>query len=45
MPKQEKKHSGGKVGEAGKTLATENETKKNKSEAAKILNDHKKKKH
>ena len=38
------KHSGGKVGKAGKTLAT-SKSKKEKSKAAKILNKHKEKMH
>ena len=40
-----KKHSGGKVGKAGKTLSDPKSTKKEKSEAAKTLNKHKEKMH
>ena len=35
------KHSGGKVGQAGSTLAKKNSSKKAKSNAGKILNEHK----
>lgn len=38
------KHSGGKVGKAGKTLAT-SKSKAAKSKAAKTLNKHKQDKH
>ncbi len=38
------KHSGGKVGKAGKTLST-SKSSKSKSKAAKTLADHKNKKH
>ncbi|WOO86503.1 hypothetical protein RZE82_05165 [Mollicutes bacterium LVI A0039] len=38
------KHSGGKLGKAGKTLATSN-NKTKKSEAAKVLKKHQDKKH
>jgi len=39
------KHSGGKVGKAGKTLSNKKSSKKAKSEAGKILADHKNKEH
>lgn len=39
------RHSGGKVGNAGKTLSNPKATKKDKSKAAKTLNNHKKKMH
>ena len=38
-------HSGGKVGKAGKTLATKSSSKSIKSKAGKTLADHKAKKH
>lgn len=38
-------HSGGKVGKAGKILDSKNSSKSAKSKAAKILTDHKAKKH
>ena len=38
-------HHGGKVGRAGKILSSKNTSKKSKSNAAKILIDHKNKKH
>lgn len=38
-------HSGGKVGKAGKTLATKSSSKPAKSKAGKTLADHKTKKH
>lgn len=38
-------HSGGKVGKAGKILASKNSSKSAKSKAAKILANHKAKKH
>ena len=38
-------HSGGKVGKAGKTLATKSSSKSAKSKAGKTLADHKAKKH
>jgi hypothetical protein len=38
------KHSGGKLGKAGKTLSTSKSTKQ-KSQAAKTLNKHKNKMH
>lgn len=39
------KHSGGKVGKAGKNLSSKTTSEATKSKAAKILNDHKKAKH
>ena len=39
------KHSGGKVGKAGKVLSSNKTTSKEKSKASKILNDHKNKMH
>lgn len=39
------KHSGGKVGKAGKTLADPKSSSKAKSEAGKTLNNHKQKAH
>ena len=36
------KHSGGKVGKAGKVLSSSKSTKREKSKAVKVLNDHKK---
>ncbi|WP_301554876.1 hypothetical protein [Enterococcus innesii] len=39
------KHSGGKVGKAGKTLASKSTTKSAKSKAGKILKNHQEKKH
>lgn len=39
------KHSGGKIGKAGKDLASNKTTAKEKSKASKILNDHKNKMH
>lgn len=39
------KHSGGKVGAAGKTLASKGSTKKQKSKAGKVLAEHKQNKH
>ena len=38
-------HHGGKVGNAGKTLASKKSSKKSKSKAGTILADHKAKKH
>ena len=38
-------HHGGKVGKAGKTLATKNTSKTAKSQAGKILANHKAQKH
>lgn len=38
-------HSGGKIGKAGKTLASKNSPKSAKSKAGKILADHKAQKH
>lgn len=38
-------HSGGKVGKAGKTLATKSSSKPAKSKAGKTLANHKAKKH
>ena len=38
-------HHGGKVGNAAKTLAKKNSSKKSKSKAGTILADHKAKKH
>jgi hypothetical protein len=45
MAKSKNIHSGGKVGNAGKTLADGKSTKKEKTKAAEVLNDHKEKKH
>lgn len=39
------KHSGGKVGKAGKELASKTTNKSTKSKAAKILTQHKNDKH
>lgn len=39
------KHSGGKVGKAGKVLASPNSTKSQKSNAGKILKEHQDNKH
>ncbi|WP_281183455.1 hypothetical protein [Bacillus marinisedimentorum] len=39
------KHSGGRLGKAGKTLSNPKSTKGQKKKASKTLNDHKKKKH
>lgn len=39
------KHSGGKVGKAGKTLSSSTATKSQKTAAAKTLNKHKQAKH
>lgn len=39
------KHSGGKVGQAGKTLASHTSSKSAKSKAAKTLVNHKNKQH
>ena len=39
------KHSGGKVGKAGKTLATKASSKSKKSQAGKTLAKHKSEKH
>lgn len=39
------KHSGGKVGQAGKTLASKKSSKKQKSKAGKILKKHQDEKH
>lgn len=39
------KHSGGKVGKAGKTLSSKTATKSQKTKAAKTLNQHKQDKH
>ena len=39
------KHSGGKIGEAARKLASNNSTKTDKKKASKTLNDHKKDKH
>lgn len=39
------KHSGGKVGKAGKTLKSNSSTKKQKSDAGKILKKHQDNKH
>lgn len=39
------KHSGGKVGKAGKTLGDKSSTKKQKSDAAKTLKKHQDSKH
>lgn len=39
------KHSGGKVGKAGKTLVTKGSSKKEKSKAGKILKKHQDTKH
>ena len=38
-------HHGGKVGKAGKTLASKKSTKPQKRKASKTLNNHKKEKH
>ncbi len=39
------KHSGGKVGNFGKTLASSKSTKSEKSKARKVLKEHQDKKH
>lgn len=39
------KHSGGKVGKAGKTLATKTSSAKQKSKAGKVLKKHQDEKH
>ncbi|WP_282020879.1 hypothetical protein [Planomicrobium okeanokoites] len=39
------KHSGGKVGKAGKTLASKNASKSQKSKAGKTLKSHQDSKH
>ena len=39
------KHSGGKVGKAGKDLATKGTSQKQKSNAGKVLKEHKDTKH
>lgn len=38
-------HHGGKVGKAGRQLASKNTSKRTKSEAAKVLAEHKAEKH
>lgn len=40
-----KRHSGGKVGKAGRTLSSKKSSKKQKSEAAKVLKKHQDEKH
>lgn len=39
------KHSGGKLGDAGRKLGSKSSTKKQKSNAGKTLKDHQDKKH
>lgn len=39
------KHSGGKVGKAGKTLSSKSSTPAQKTKASKTLNNHKQAKH
>ena len=39
------RHSGGKLGKAGKTLSSKKSSKKQKSDAAKILKKHQESKH
>lgn len=45
MAKTSVKHSGGKVGQAGRTLQSSSASKQQKSNAAKTLNNHKQSKH